>query len=556
MKNTRFIIFPLIFLMITASLQAQQLIVQPEHAIRRDTVWPWQRMFRQGLIFSIVDDTAATNIGEFTVLDSNADRGLYSWVESEGIALARAASASDKISILWEGVNRVLIRADDPGAMSATIPERYSMPAYFHEHPLPEKRHFLSKSDFNRVSFSGIQTILNAVSIDSILLTEEHLTGLSPYEIGGVKDSMLTRYSYAPGIYKAQAYLHLRLEQWDYPVDLKPFTLAKPVSMVNLNNIVATKTGTVYPDEFIVLCAHYDATSSSNPWFRAPGADDNGSGTAAVLEAARVLKDVDTDYSIRFVLFAAEEQGLVGSAAYAAQVFNGGDNIIGVINLDMIGYDANGDGFLEIHSGYQVPKSNDIGNALVDNIAHWNLTLSARHLTTNASSRSDHASFWSYGIPAIMLIEDFTADFNPYYHSAADLLKYMNPAYFYEMTKLAIGSAAALAGADTTQTGIDNNGTAPPFQDFTLFEAYPNPFNPVTKISYQLAENANVTLIVTNIVGQKINSLVQSEFQRSGYHSYFWNGMDTYGQPVTSGVYMIILQAGMERQIQKMMLLR
>jgi photosystem II stability/assembly factor-like uncharacterized protein len=69
-----------------------------------------------------------------------------------------------------------------------------------------------------------------------------------------------------------------------------------------LINLIATKTGTTYPDQHYIVCAHYDATSN-NPMVNAPGADDNGSGTATVLETARVLADYEFKYSIKFVLF-------------------------------------------------------------------------------------------------------------------------------------------------------------------------------------------------------------------------------------------------------------
>jgi len=85
-------------------------------------------------------------------------------------------------------------------------------------------------------------------------------------------------------------------------------------------------------DEIYVVCAHYDSVPGS------PGADDNGSGTAAVLAVASVLSNYKFQHTIRFVTFSGEEEGLLGSDDYAGRAQNNGDNIVGVINADMIGY--------------------------------------------------------------------------------------------------------------------------------------------------------------------------------------------------------------------------
>ena len=82
----------------------------------------------------------------------------------------------------------------------------------------------------------------------------------------------------------------------------------------------------------------------------APGADDNASGTAAVIEAARIFSQYDFPFTIIYALWDEEEQGLIGSEYYATQAANAGDSILGVINLDMIGYDGNGDGNADVHN--------------------------------------------------------------------------------------------------------------------------------------------------------------------------------------------------------------
>ncbi len=84
-------------------------------------------------------------------------------------------------------------------------------------------------------------------------------------------------------------------------------------------------------DDIYILGAHYDSANNA-------GADDNGSGTAAVMEAARVLAEYEFDCTLTFIAFDVEERGLKGSEAYAAAADARNENILGVVNLDMIAW--------------------------------------------------------------------------------------------------------------------------------------------------------------------------------------------------------------------------
>lgn len=107
---------------------------------------------------------------------------------------------------------------------------------------------------------------------------------------------------------------------------------------VNLEIVI---TGTELPDEIYAAGAHYDSTSTDPR--DAPGADDNGSGTAAVVEIARALSGCSFRRTIRLLLFSNEEQGMIGSAAYAREARARGDDIRGFLNLDMIAYGPPGE---------------------------------------------------------------------------------------------------------------------------------------------------------------------------------------------------------------------
>ena len=92
--------------------------------------------------------------------------------------------------------------------------------------------------------------------------------------------------------------------------------------------------------------------------------------------------------------------------------------------------------------------------------------------------------------------------------------------------------------------------------EFVLHQNFPNPFNPDTTIKYELAESANVTLQIYNVVGQVVRTLVGSEAQNAGRYQIRWNGMDDRGVPVSSGIYFYQISAGKFHAVQKLMLLK
>ena len=92
-------------------------------------------------------------------------------------------------------------------------------------------------------------------------------------------------------------------------------------------------------------------------------------------------------------------------------------------------------------------------------------------------------------------------------------------------------------------------------ESFTLHQNYPNPFNPTTTISYDLPEQALVTLGIYDILGKQIKTLV-NQSQDAGNKTTFWNGTDNLGRQVSAGVYLYQIQAGEFTQTRKMLLLK
>ena len=196
-------------------------------------------------------------------------------------------------------------------------------------------------------------------------------------------------------------------------------------------NVVATLPGIYEPEVYNIVGGHHDSYSSGDPMIFAPGADDNASGTAAVLEIARVLMEhnYQSESTIKFITFAAEEYGLWGSIDYAEKAFNEGMNIKIMINHDMIShtyYPANqSEVDINRYSGYDYLR--DLAFYCIENYSE----LGARNGSLN-SAGSDSYSFWERGFPAVYFEE---TNFSPYYHSPADTIGNYNMEYCAEVIK-------------------------------------------------------------------------------------------------------------------------
>ncbi|MCB0240785.1 MAG: Zn-dependent exopeptidase M28, partial [Anaerolineae bacterium] len=194
-----------------------------------------------------------------------------------------------------------------------------------------------------------------------------------------------------------------------------------------LPNVVAEKPGTNPAAGVYIIGAHFDNITYDAPLVFAPGADDNGSGSVAVLTAAELLAPYTFEATIRFVLFSGEEQGLWGSAAYASSV--NGQDIRGMLNMDMIAWDNIGGPDMDIHARSTVAGSVPMAQTFVDAITAYGLDLTPV-IYSNGTTASDHSSFWNINVPAILAIENYNADsgiprdFNAYYHSVNDRTQY------------------------------------------------------------------------------------------------------------------------------------
>ena len=161
-----------------------------------------------------------------------------------------------------------------------------------------------------------------------------------------------------------------------------------------------------------------------------------------MLEAARILSQYTSKYTIIYALWDEEEQGLVGAYYYAQQAYTAGDSILGVLNMDMIAWDSNSDYIADVHTR-PIGTSIYLKDKIIETNNLYSLGLNI-DVKNPGSTYSDHAAFWNYNFGAILLIEDGT-DFNNYYHTTNDKVQYFNQPYYLMMSRATIGTLAALA---------------------------------------------------------------------------------------------------------------
>ena len=258
----------------------------------------------------------------------------------------------------------------------------------------------------------------------------------------------------------AASLIERELAALDYPVIRQTY----PVGGRDAVNLIAQLDGRDRADEIIVLGAHYDTVEST------PGADDNASAVAVLIEAARLLRQSSPRRTLRFVAFTCEEPphfytATMGSQVYARQCRTTGERITGMLSLEMVGYSSNDPG----SQGYPAemprwlrwafPHRGDF-LAAVSNLRSWKLGLSFRRGFKRAARfplysialpeaasfirLSDNSSFWDQGYPA-MMITDTSFLRNPHYHASTDLPETLDYGCMSQVTYGLAGGVARLS---------------------------------------------------------------------------------------------------------------
>jgi hypothetical protein len=283
-----------------------------------------------------------------------------------------------------------------------------------------------------------VAAVMNEITRGGLLRYERELSGEAPAVINGHLYTITTRESYSgEPISQATRYAYERFQDAGLDVAFQEYEAGQPAQ--RWRNVIAERRGLRRPDEIYMLTAHLD---DYPPGPVAPGADDNGSGSATVLLVAEALSRLDLDCTVRFALFTGEEQGLKGSAAYAGAAALAGDGIRGVLNLDMIGYNSDSVPILDLHARSSVTGSVRMAQTFSQVIAVYDLALVPElQIDHWLGNYSDNKSFWDEGYPAILAIED-QDDFNPYYHTVDDNVAHLDPDYLEQAAQAAAGTFA------------------------------------------------------------------------------------------------------------------
>ncbi|KMQ65067.1 leucyl aminopeptidase [Chryseobacterium angstadtii] len=278
-------------------------------------------------------------------------------------------------------------------------------------------------------------------------------------------------------------------------------------------NLIITKTGTLYPNTYVVICGHYDTVTG-------PGVSDNGSGTSILLEAARILKDVPTDYSIKFIHFSGEEQGLLGSKHYVNNVIFQNNarqvNLKLVFNIDQVGGKI---GNVNSNITCESDQSGQTGNnaaslAVTQELATCTTLYSPLQPTMSNAYASDYISFENKG-DIITGFYETTRSHNE--HTVNDTFANIDPVYVFNVGKAALGALQHYAGASST-LGTDEVYADNPLETIKI---YPNPAQDVLHIELP-KENKNFQVEISDMNGRL---LINAESEKKINTSALMNGV-------------------------------
>lgn len=233
-------------------------------------------------------------------------------------------------------------------------------------------------------------------------------------------------------------------------------------------NLILTKTGTKYPNTYVIVCGHYDSIAG-------PGVNDNGSGISVILEMTRILKDVPTEYSIKFINFSGEEQGLRGSQNYVNTVVNSTNpkmNIKLVFNIDQVGGVAgavNNTITCERDTNNSPSTNNVASNSVTQELMNCVALYSPLQTKLSYAYGSDYMPFQSNG-EVITGFYEYNESLQP--HSSGDTYANMDPVFVCNVAKAALGAVQHFTTAETSTLSVAD---CPPEKMLESLRIYPNP---------------------------------------------------------------------------------
>lgn len=267
-------------------------------------------------------------------------------------------------------------------------------------------------------------------------------------------------------------------------------------------NLIITKTGTVYPNIYVIICGHYDTITG-------PGVSDNGSGTSILLEAARILKDVPTEYSVKFIHFSGEEQGLIGSNHYVNNVvFNNNVrqlNLKVVFNIDQVGGKISNPSNTIVCESDQTSAGGIANNApslaMTQQLANCTTLYSPLQTTLSNAYASDYVPFEAKGD---IITGFYETPVSGNQHTVNDTFANIDPVYVFNVGKAAVGALQHFAVATSV---LSTNETA--INKLESIKIYPNPAKDILNV--ELPTNIKNFSLEINDMSGKLISIHENE---------------------------------------------
>jgi hypothetical protein len=250
--------------------------------------------------------------------------------------------------------------------------------------------------------------------------------------------SFPTRHSTSNDFKLAATWARDQLKALSYTTSSQNVTVLGSLS----RNIIADKKGLAAgPRKVVLVTAHLDSINiAGGPTAPAPGADDNGSGSAGVLEMARVFSEHRSEHDLRFILFGGEEEGLFGSKRYVATLSaTEKQRILSVVNMDMVGT-------LNTITQSVLLEGAPLSQRVIDGLNQAAATYTALKVETSLNPfASDHVPFINANIPAVLTIEG-ADNTNSNIHSDRDTINHINYDFALEILRMNVAFVASEIG--------------------------------------------------------------------------------------------------------------
>ncbi|MGA9119069.1 MAG: M28 family peptidase [Bacteroidota bacterium] len=385
------------------------------------------------------------------------------------------------------------------------------------------------------------QKISGAINLDSLTMHVRILSGDTTFQMDGDTLRIANR---TDTTYRTLARRYIVSKLQSYGLQVTIDTLVFNQGYTTGANVIATQSGGTEPAVAVIIGAHYDARRSGGA---SPGADDDASGCAAVLETARLLSGVVTDRTIVYAFWDLQNWGRLGSYRHASQIAARGDSVFGVVDVEMIGWDGNDNHVGEVHVR-NYGHSEELGDSLLA-LSQRASTGATLVLYDPGLTNGDHLSFWEKGITALLLCEEVQGgDQNPFWHTENDLIEHFNFSTFQGLATLATESVVSMSHSSDP---LLVRNLSPEFPgECRLLQNFPNPFNPITTIRYGLPHRSHVLLTIFNTIGQRVAELENGDMD-AGFHEVQFNGRN-----LASGVYFYRLSTGSFVDTKRLILLK